>query len=120
MSIMMNEHRNHERDSQREEKEKGKEEVLRRRRRRGEGGEGEGGGACRRSHTQRRRGKTSRSVHGAGGGPRQAEVMVSGSCMVWQGSGVSPAAGGENFWAFFFPSKHTFSPQNMLYMRVYR
>ena len=25
----------------------------------------------------------------------------------WQGSGVSPAAGGENFWAFFFPSKHT-------------
>ena len=25
----------------------------------------------------------------------------------WQGSGVSPAAGGENFWAFFSPSKHT-------------
>ena len=24
-----------------------------------------------------------------------------------QGSGVSPAAGGENFWAFFSPSKHT-------------
>ena len=62
---------------------------------------------------------SSRRVHGAGGAPRQAQVMVSGSCMVWQGSGVSPAAGGENFWAFFFPSKHTFSPQNMLYMRVY-
>ena len=56
--------------------------------------------------------------HGAGGGPRQAQVMVSGSCMVWQGSGVSPAAGGENFWAFFFPSKHTFSPQNMLYITL--
>ena len=25
----------------------------------------------------------------------------------WHGSGVSPAAGGENFWAFFSPSKHT-------------
>ena len=34
----------------------------------------------------------------------------------WQGSGVSPAAGGENFWAFLFPSKHTFSPQNILYV----
>jgi len=78
MSIMMNEHRNHERDLQREEKEKGKEEVLRRRRRRGEGGEGEGGGACRRSHTQRRRDKTSRS------GPE----MIS---YTWASRGAPPA-----------------------------
>ena len=26
----------------------------------------------------------------------------------WQGSGVSPAAGGKKNWAFFSPSKHTY------------
>ena len=53
--------------------------------------------------------------HGAGGAPRQAWVMVSEGvwCLKvydiisgpdrWQGSGFSPAAGGENFWAFFSP-----------------
>ena len=36
----------------------------------------------------------------------------------WQGSGVSPAAGGENFWAFFSPQNILF-PLKTYYVCVY-
>ena len=69
--------------------------------------------------------------HGAGGAPRQAWVMVSEGvwCLKvydiisgpdrWQGSGFSPAAGGENFWAFFSPSKHTICVCIYTYIHIY-
>jgi len=37
----------------------------------------------------------------------------------WQGSGVSPAAGGEKFWAFFSPSKHTICVCIYIYIYLY-
>ena len=37
----------------------------------------------------------------------------------WQGSGVSPAAGGQNFWAFFSPSKHTICVCINIYIYVF-
>jgi len=63
---------------------------------------------CARAYTH-----THLHVHGAGGAPASPGVwclkvhdIISGPDR-WQGSGVSPAAGGKKIWAFFSPSKHT-------------
>ena len=37
----------------------------------------------------------------------------------WQGSGVSPAAGGKFFWAFFSPSKHAICVCIYIYIYMY-
>ena len=60
-------------------------------------------------------------VHGAGGAPRQAQVMVSEGvwCLKvydiisgpdrWQGSGVSPAAGGKIFLGLVLKAVHSYT-----------
>ena len=79
---------------ERERKERGEEEERKRRRREGKEKESSLSRSWRRRRPPASPGVWCLKVYDIISGPDR-----------WQGSGVSPAAGGENFWAFFSPSK---------------